>query len=245
MLSTSSSIIEEVQDMRQTGLALISFFYFDFRDGGKQEVHPLLSSILLQLCDQSDNFSKILSTLFEDHGRGSHQPSENVLMQCLKSMLELPGQGALYLIIDALDECPNSSGYPTQREQVLAVVRALINLQLPNLHLCITSRPEIDIRNVLEPLAVHNVPLHEQAGQNQDIIDYIDHFVQSDPTVRRWRGGEKQLVIETLTEKARGMQVITFAYIHIGGLHLPEGSAGCTVSLKLYVGASRQASVAF
>jgi hypothetical protein len=230
MLSTSSSIIEDVQDMRQMGLALISFFYFDFRDGGKQEVRHLLSSTLKQLCDQSDNFSEILSTLFKNHGDGSRQPNENVLMQCLKSMLELPGRGPLYLIVDALDESPNSSGYPTQREQVLAVMRALINLQLPNLHFCITSRPEINIRNVLEPLVVHNVPLHEQAGQRQDIIDYINHFVQSDPTVRQWRGGDKQLVIETLTEKARGMQVMTFVYIHTDGLHLPKGSAGFTVS---------------
>ena len=191
--------------MRQMGLATIAFFYFDFRDGGKQEVRHLLSSILLQLCRQSDNYSELLSTLFMNHDRGSRQPSEDALLECLKNMLELPEQAALYLTIDAHDECPNSSGYPTHREQALNVMQALINLRLPHVHFCITSRPEIDIRDVLEPLATHNVPLHKQAGQNQDIIDYINHFVQSDPRVRRWREEDKQLVIETLTEKASGM----------------------------------------
>ena len=201
----SSSIIEEVLDMRQMGLATIAFFYFDFRDGDKQDVRRLLSSILIQLCSQSDKYSGVLSTLFTNHDRGSRQPSEDALMECLKNMLKAPGHGALYLIVDALDECPNSTGYPTQREQALVVLQALINLQLPHVHFCVTSRPEIDIREVLEPLAIHNVPLHEQAGQNRDINDYINNFVQSDPKVRRWREEDKQLVIETLTTRARGM----------------------------------------
>jgi hypothetical protein len=204
-LSTRSSIIEEIHDMRRMGLATISIFYFDFRDGGKQDVRHLLSSILIQLCDQSNNYFGILSALFTDHSRGSRQASEHVLMECLKSMLKLPGQGSLYLVIDALDECPNSSGYPTQREQVLNIMQELIDLQLPQVHFCITSRPEIDIRDILEPLAVYNVPLHKQAGQNRDIVDYINHFVRSDPKVRRWREEDKQLVIETLTKKAGGM----------------------------------------
>jgi len=126
-------------------------------------------------------------------------------MECLKSMLRVPGQGALYLIIDALDECPNSSGYPTSRERVLDALQALIGLQLPHVHFCITSRPEIDIRTVLEPLATHNMALHDQAGQNQDIMDYINHFVRFDPRVCRWREEDKKLVIETLTKKAAGM----------------------------------------
>jgi hypothetical protein len=204
-LSASSSIIEEIDDMRRMGLATISIFYFDFRDRGKQDVRHLLSSILIQLCDQSNKYFGILSALFADHGRGLRQASEDVLMECLKSMLKLPGQGSLYLVIDALDECPYSSGYPTQREQVLNIIQELIDLQLPQVHFCITSRPEIDIRDILEPLAVYNVPLHKQAGQNRDIVNYINHFVRSDPRVQRWREEDKQLVVETLTEKAGGM----------------------------------------
>jgi len=191
--------------MRQMGLATTSMFYFDFRDRGKQDVCHLLSSILVQLGGSSDKFSEILSTLYQNHDRGSRQPSEDVLMGCLKSMLILPGQGALYLIVDALDECPNSSGYPTSRERVLDAIKSLIKLQLPHVHFCITSRPEIDIRDVLDPLAIYNVSLHDQAGQNQDIVGYIDHFVRFDPRVRRWREEDKQLVIKTLTEKAGGM----------------------------------------
>ena len=191
--------------MRQMGLVTISMFYFDFRDRGKQELRHLLSSILIQLCGLSNRFSEILSALYQNHDRGSRQPSEDALMECLTNMLRVPGQGALYLIIDALDECPNSSGYPTSRERVLDGIQALIKLQLPHVHFCITSRPEIDIRNGLHSLATHNIALHDQAGQNQDIVDYIDHFVRSDPKVCRWREEDKQLVIERLARKAGGI----------------------------------------
>ena len=191
--------------MCRTGLATLAIFYCDFRDKNKQNARNLLSSILIQLCHQSDAFSQVLSSVYSAHDDGSQQPSIDALQECLKRMLKLPGQGALYLVVDALDECPNSSGYPTPREQVLDVMQALINMQLVHVHFCVTSRPEIDIRDILEPLATHNVPLQEQAGQNQDILDYINHFVRSDRNVQRWREEDKQLVIKTLTEKAKGM----------------------------------------
>ena len=191
--------------MCRTGLATLAIFYCDFRDKNKQNARNLLSSILIQLCHQSDAFSQVLSSVYSTHDDGSQQPSIGALQECLKRMLKLPGQGALYLVVDALDECPNSSGYPTPREQVLDFIQALINIQVVHVHFCITSRPEIDIRDILEPLATHNVPLHEQAGQNQDILDYINHFVRSDRNAKRWREEDKQLVIETLKAKAGGM----------------------------------------
>jgi hypothetical protein len=203
--TTSSSIVEDVQAMCQTGLATLAFFYFDFRDVGKQDARSLLSSILIQLCHESDKFSEILSSRLSTHGNGTRQPSEDALFECLKDMLKLRGQGELYIVVDALDECPSVSGYPTPREQALKILQELFDLRLPHVHLCITSRPELDIRDALEGLAVHNVSLHEQAGQNQDIFDYIKSVVSSDLKIQRWREEDRQLVMTTLTKRARGM----------------------------------------
>jgi hypothetical protein len=205
MLSISSTIIEEVKDACRTGLATLAFFYFDFRDVSKQDIRSLLSSLLAQLSYRSDNFCTILSELYSDHDRGSQQPKEATLIKCLKDMLRLPGQGDIYIVVDALDESPNSYGYPTPREEVLRVMQELVELRLPHVRFCVTSRPEVDIREALGDLAVHNVSLHEQAGQNQDISDYIQSVVNSDSKMRRWREADKELVIKTLTEKAGGM----------------------------------------
>jgi len=59
----------------------------------------------------------------------------------------------LYLIVDALDECPNTSARPSPREELLVLVEELVHAQLPNLRICVTSRLEADIKTVLGPLA--------------------------------------------------------------------------------------------
>ena len=129
------------------------------------------------------------------------------MIDCLKDMLALPGQSPIYIILDALDECPNTSGLPSARKQVLDFLKDLVDLSLTSLHLCLTSRPEIDIRLVLEPLAFHVVSLHDQSGQQKDMEDYIKSVVYADSNtaMKRWRSKDKELVIETLTERADGM----------------------------------------
>ena len=122
-------------------------------------------------------------------------------------MLTLPDQRPIYLIFDALDECSNVSGIPTPRKRVLLLVKELVDLHIPNLHICVTSRPEIDIRDVLEPLTSRRVSLHDQSGQKKDIEDYVRSIVYSDleSIMRRWRKEDKELVIEKLSEQADGM----------------------------------------
>jgi len=120
-------------------------------------------------------------------------------------MLKASGLVPIYLIIDALDECPNTTKLPPPREKVLELVENLVKLNLPNLRLCVTSRPEVDIRASLEPLTNTRISLHDQSGQKKDIEDYLRTVVYSDRNMRRWRDEDKKLVVETLTEKADGM----------------------------------------
>ena len=183
----------------------IAYFYFDFRDINKQNRRDLLPSLLTQLSDQSPRHCDVLNDLYLKHGSGAQKPSEEELIQCLKDMLTLPDQQLVYLVVDALDECPDTSGLPSPREQVLDLVRELAELSSPNLRLCVTSRPEIDIRRALEPVTSLRVSLHEQSGQKQDIVDYVTSVVHSDAKMRRWRDEDKKLVIETLPERADGM----------------------------------------
>ncbi|KAI0268981.1 ankyrin repeat-containing domain protein [Russula aff. rugulosa BPL654] len=200
-----SGIIEDIKSLQETGSAYLAYFYCDFRDKDKQSRRNLVFSILWQLAVQSDLCCDYLSRLYSEHDRGKRKPSDGTLSRCLKEMLLLPTQGSIYLIIDALDECPNSSGMPTPREEVLDFVQDLVNLRLPKLHLCVTSRPEIDIRTTIEPLTSRCVSLHNQSGQTKDIVDYISSIVYSDRMIQRWRDEEKILVINTLSERANGM----------------------------------------
>jgi hypothetical protein len=187
----------------------MAYFYFDFRNANKQGLHDLLSSILTQLSARSTPRCDILSKLYSDHDDGKMQPSDSALAKCLKNMLTLPGQLPIYLIMDALDESSATSGIPSAREKVLQLVRELDELRLEKLHICVTSRPEIDIKNVLEPLTSRRVSLHDQTGQKEDIADYVRSVVYSnlEPIMGRWKKEDKDLVIETLSEQADGMYV--------------------------------------
>ena len=208
----SSTIIEDIKTLCEASQASMGYFYFDFRNANKQGLRDLILSLLAQLSARSTARCDILSKLYSDHDDGKMQPSDSVLTKCLKDMLTLPGQHPIYLIMDALDESSATSGIPSPRERVLQLVTELVDLCHEKLHICVTSRPEIDIKDVLEPLTSCRVSLHDQTGQKKDIADYIRSVVYSklEPIIRRWKNEHKDLVIGTLSERAAGMYVNNF-----------------------------------
>jgi len=125
-------------------------------------------------------------------------------------MFRVPGEVPTYIIIDALDECPDTSkvpSTPSPREEVLELVKKLVELRLPNLRICVTSRPLVDIRNIIKPLAPspNYISLHDEEGQKKDINDYINSVVYTDAKMVKWREEDKKLVIKTLSDGACGM----------------------------------------
>lgn len=191
--------------MCKAGLASTAYFYCDFKDNYKQSRLDMIPSLLTQLSARSDRCRDILSRLFSTYNHGAQMPTCSVLTECLKEMLSQLGQNPVYIIIDAIDECPDVPGVPSSREDILELMKELVGLRLPNLRLCVTSRPEIDIRAVLEPLLSHRVSLHDESGQKKDIVDYVSAVMCSDREFERWRDEDKHLVIKTLSEKAGGM----------------------------------------
>jgi hypothetical protein len=204
-VAVSSTIIEEIEAMRKSGLASLAFYYCDFREVEKKDRRGLLSSVLFQLCDQSDSYHDILSTLYSKHREGAQSPSDDVLARCLKDILGLPGQAPVYVIVDALDECPNTPDLLSPREKLLMLLKDLIDSKLQNLRVCLTSRPEADIKLVLQPLTFRSVSIHDESGHLEDIENYIKLTVNSHKKMRRWKPEHKQLVIDVLTMRADGM----------------------------------------
>ena len=207
MLFVSSAVIEDIRALQkpEASPASLAFFYCDFREDQKRNSRGLLSSLLVQLGEQSDAYLTKLSDLYRANGGGSQHPSDNKLLGCLKDMLKLPGQATVYIIIDALDECPTTTGSPHPREKVLNVVKELVDLNIPNLRICVTSRPEADIERIVGPLAFRCVSLEDEGGQVEDIAKYVENFVNTDSEMREWKVADKRLVINVLSKKANGM----------------------------------------
>ena len=192
--------------LRDAGQVYLAYFYFDFRDKvKKQDVRNFITSLLVQLSAYSSPCCKILFRFYSTHGYGTQRPSNGALINCLREILLVTTQQPTYIIVDALDEVPNSSGIPTSREVLLNLLKHLVGLGFRNLHICVTSRPEIDIKNFLGPLANSVVSLHDENGQMEDILSYVSHVVYSDDMIWRWRSDQKELVVEELSKKADGM----------------------------------------
>ena len=191
---------------RDAGLASLAFFYFDFRDKDKkQDFRNFVTSLLVQLSSYSSPCCQIISRIYSTHGKGTQQPSNDALTNCLREMLLVVARQPIYLIVDALDECPNFSGMPTPREVILDFLEDLVCQCIPNLHICVSSRPEIDIKRVLDPLPHRAVSLHDEIGQRKDISNYVASVVHADRKMKSWRDGEKKLVVRELSNKADGM----------------------------------------
>jgi hypothetical protein len=205
--STSSAVIEDIDTIRKAGSALVAYYYFDFKDSSKHDIHGMLKSLLLQLGESSSHCWDALHQLYNTCRDGSEQPSEASLAQCLKTMLKFSDQIPIFVVLDALDECTGTTGTSSARERVLDFVEDLVLSNHPNLFMCITSRPEEGIQTVLNPLisSSSRVSLHEERGQREDINHYIRSFVNSDRAMKRWRKEDRELVINSLSERADGM----------------------------------------
>jgi hypothetical protein len=189
--------------MRKAGRASLAIYYYDFREDQKKDLRGLLSSVLFQLCDQSDSYYNILSNFYSAHRNGAESPSDSELARCLTELLGIPVP--VYLIVDGLDECPSTSALSSPREEVLSLLEDLVEARLTSLRICVTSRPEADIKPILEPLTFRSISLHDENGQKEDIENYVRTVVNTNRKMRRWTAEHKQLVIDVLVERADGM----------------------------------------
>ncbi|KAH9980408.1 ankyrin repeat-containing domain protein [Russula compacta] len=208
----------DIKGISDAGSAHISYFFFDGKDTGKQDI---LSSIVIQLGHQSDSFCNILFSYHSIHQSGSQQPSDGTLAHCLEDMLRVPGQVPIYSIIDTLDEYPNMTGIATKREKVLMLVEKLVRSELPNLRLCVTSRPEVDIRTSNELLTSDRISLHDESRQKKVIVDFVCSVVYSDRNMRRWRDADKKMCLSVAAhplDVEELAEVLAVDFTPIGGI---------------------------
>ena len=193
--------------MRESRSALIGYYYFDYKDSSKRDIRGMLASLLFQLACSSDGCWGVLYRLYSTCNNGSEQPCNGSLTRCLGDILKLPEQLPIFVILDALDECSSTTETPSAREKVLDFVEELVGSGHSNLSICITSRPEQDIQTVFNPLISGSrcVSLHDEIGQREDIHSYLQSFVHADRAMRSWKEEDRQLVIDTLSERANGM----------------------------------------
>jgi hypothetical protein len=182
----------------------VAYFYFDFRDQARQSIRGLISSLLAQLVAQSHPYRDIFSRLHTKYVGTSWWCEDYTLRKCLKEMLALPRQPPVYIILDALDECP-VSGMPSPRDNVLGLIKELVDMHLHHLHICATSQQEVYIGANLKPPVFRHIWFDTRREHAHDIATYIRSTCESDLMMKTWGDDVRELVIDTLIEKNHGV----------------------------------------
>ncbi|PMD50436.1 ankyrin [Hyaloscypha bicolor E] len=191
---------------------ILAYYYFDSKRSEKRDISSLLRSLIGDLCSNTLDLPEDVRNLYYDYTATT--PSESELYGTFRSVLPLSAQ--TYIIIDALDEC-----YTSPQGEVVSelsdYLSKLIALEIPNLHLLVSSRddkPAINdqLKNAIalggyrRDFEVHNYV----AG---DIKTVIESRIEEIRNLRRLDTELKAYIVSSLKEKAKGMFQLVKCYI--------------------------------
>jgi hypothetical protein len=165
----------------------IAFIYFNHKEN--PSAVDLLGSLLKQLLQETD-ISPAIHNHYTKHNGRATRPSFDEISHLLIS--ESRKFSKLYMVIDALDECPTGAD---TKDKVLSVLR-----QLPTLHLVITSRPHVDVTSDLDAVRL-DLYAHEQ-----DMEAFIRDRIEVEKYLKRYVDEDfKGIFINEIVKKSAGM----------------------------------------
>ncbi|KAK1763946.1 hypothetical protein QBC33DRAFT_518125 [Phialemonium atrogriseum] len=208
----SSSVISHIQDAcKDDPHKALAYFYFSFANEKKQTRGGMLRSLIRQLCGSRPDIPEQLRELRRLRDM-NHEPDEGELEEALRATSQ--GFSEVFLVIDALDECPTTGD---ERRGLLKLLCRVHGWGLPSLHLFITCRFERNISQTLAPLfcqlSAVIIPLDQRPQEvNNDIKTVIEAELASS-TFESWPQETKDKARATLVEKADGMSPFSSLFL--------------------------------
>ncbi|KAK5954970.1 hypothetical protein OHC33_003649 [Knufia fluminis] len=172
-LASSTDVVSNLPDHRP-GWLVVSFF-FDFRlaDEVGNSVTGLLRSLLFQIIDalpQTANSKDVRNSVLQrlhGHWRQSRTPSTDQLTEAFQDVIHTSDQN-IFVLVDGLDEF---TGNPVPLLEFLLSLRRYRSLKI-----CLASRPESEIREILGVLPNIHMSEHNEVGMQQYISLKIQRF---------------------------------------------------------------------
>ncbi|KAK1654620.1 hypothetical protein BDP81DRAFT_86005 [Colletotrichum phormii] len=173
----------------------LCFFFFSFSDKFKQDPSAMLRALILQLSDQLDYIPPALKRIHDLGHNHNVPPSRVELLQCFRQVVRCFHD--VHIVLDALDESPQGE----RRSSLLETLQEIRAWSEPGLHLSVTSRDEVDIREGIDAEQKMVISL-KNGGIDDDIASYVSQHLQQ--RLREW-SKHHPLIRKILIEKAHGV----------------------------------------
>jgi hypothetical protein len=163
----------------------------------------MLSSLIVQLCGCRPDSPQPLLDLAKYKDTKTRPDLDTLETTLRATSVDFEN---VYLIIDALDECPEVD---EERQTLLASLLRMYRWEEPGLHLLLTSRKEKDIDDELRPLfdSEYAVEMDLEVYKdsvNHDIGIFVDERLETSK-MKKWPEETRELIRSTLIAKADAM----------------------------------------
>lgn len=166
-----------------------------FNNESKQDISAMLRELILQLSSQGKGKHEYLSKLNAKYS--SVVAPTQALMDCLHQIVREFDE--VYILLDALDESPQGR-HQSDMLQGLTEMRAWAE---PGLHILVTSREEVDIRDELDAAEDEIVELKIKVI-DRDIAAFTSKHLRQNRRLRRWEKYHDQIEA-VLIQGAKGV----------------------------------------
>lgn len=208
-----STIIEAIKTINNTSSIRqpLVYFYCDFQNEEKQSIVTVAGSLLRQICAALPAIPQVVLNLYRTYqGNGFSVQSAEIISAFTVVLQQLEKDA--YVVIDALDEVPEP-GKSTKRKDILNFVVKIADGASSKLHLLVSSRNEIDIRETLRPLVHCEVDLESQLVDSD-----IRKFVRSALSEGRLSTLPTSLKDNIETKIGQGAHGMSVKSRHVGAL---------------------------
>jgi hypothetical protein len=134
--------------------------------------------------------------IWDEHHIQGGQPDLKSILGVLDDVLSasIPDRGHVYLVFDALDECPDNTHADSKRKSLLSILVNLLQRHKDKVHILATSRPEHDIKAELERFSKVDLEFHLA----EDVKEFVTAAI-SGPSLEKYNEEIKGLIFDTLT----------------------------------------------
>jgi Cdc6-like AAA superfamily ATPase len=185
--------VDHLQKAIQTTDIGVAYLYCNYKRQADQTAPNLLAAIIKQLVQNRPSIAHSLSSMYERHRVRGTRPSFKELSSVLQSVLA--NYSKVYVVLDALDECPEQNG---TRSQLLGICRDL--QQQTGLRLMATSR---HIPDIVEKFK--DTPLVEVRASDSDLKRFVTGNVNRFARFVRLSSDLQERVQTKIVEAADGM----------------------------------------